>query len=201
MSDFDVWILHEQTAATPVNPLIIRCGSCCLPAARKSFWSFFSLDSTQQHSPHFYFLCFYGFHVAGSACRVAAVSWFEFQNLSDWLPILTADDLMETLLSGALKNRRMIYNETQPLSLFWWGGWGGGGGGGGWVVGCELWVQRWTLEFLCSLSFWRLCFGVTKSSHYILLRPETEFSFMLKEKKRKKEEKYCLQTCGALMHI
>lgn len=51
------------------------------------------------------------------------VPWFEFQNISDWLRVLTADDLMETLLSGALKNWRMIYNELQPLVFFffsWW---------------------------------------------------------------------------------
>lgn len=169
--------------ASRVSVESVTLPSCCLA----TFWSFFSLDSTPTtHTSLFFAFTFYVFHDAGSvsaaACRVAAVSWFEFQNLSDWLPVLTADDLMETLLSGALKNRRMIYNETQPLSLFRWRGWG---------VGCEVWVQRWTLEFLCSLNFWRLCLGVTKSSHYILSRPETEFSLMLKEKKKRKKKIAC----------
>lgn len=44
--------------------------------------------------------------------------WFEFQNICDQPHIRTADDLMETLLSSALKMWRMIYNETQPLSCF-----------------------------------------------------------------------------------
>lgn len=48
------------------------------------------------------------------------VPCFEFQNIIDWLPILTADDVMETLLSSALKNWRMIRNEMQPRSF--WGG-------------------------------------------------------------------------------
>lgn len=47
-----------------------------------------------------------------------AVYWFEFENISDWLLKLTTDDVMETLLSSALKNSRMIYNEMQPLTFF-----------------------------------------------------------------------------------
>lgn len=119
---------HYVMKASRVSVESVTLPSCCLA----TFWSFFSLDSTPTtHTSLFFAFTFYVFHDAGSvsaaACRVAAVSWFEFQNLSDWLPVLTADDLMETLLSGALKNRRMIYNETQPLSLFRWRGWGGGG--------------------------------------------------------------------------
>lgn len=38
-----------------------------------------------------------------SCCCCCCVHWFEFLNISDWLPIPTADDVMETLLSSALK--------------------------------------------------------------------------------------------------
>lgn len=44
-----------------------------------------------------------------------SVPWFGFHNIKDRLPILTADDVMETVMI-ALKNGRMICNEVQ-LSL------------------------------------------------------------------------------------
>lgn len=138
----------------------------------------------------------YSFHAAGFVppflhrapagdlrrCSAAMLlPWFEFQDISDWLPILTADDLMETLLSSALKNWRMIYNEMQPLSLCRGGMWGTSG------------------EFLYSLNFWHLCFWVTKSSHYIPSCPPIECLSCWLEVGVGGEGR--LQTCGGLMHV
>lgn len=57
-----------------------------------------------------------------------SVPWFGFHNIKDRLPILTADDVMETVMI-ALKNGRMICNEVQlshsPFSsLFFLRKWG-----------------------------------------------------------------------------
>lgn len=179
--------------ASRVSVESVTLPSCCLA----TFWSFFSLDSTPTtHTSLFFAFTFYVFHDAGSvsaaACRVAAVSWFEFQNLSDWLPVLTADDLMETLLSGALKNRRMIYNETQPLSLFRWRGCGGG-----WMWGLGSALDSWVFMFIKLLTF---MLGSNQKQPLHLVEARNRIFFNV-ERKKKKKEKDCLQTCGALMHI
>lgn len=70
-------------------------------------------------------------------CR-CSVPWFKYRNISDWLLKPTADDLMETLPSSALKNWRMIYNEMQPRSFFLFCFFCFK------VGGCEVWVVHWT---------------------------------------------------------
>lgn len=91
-----------------------------------------------------------------------SVPWFGFHNIKDWLPILTADDVMETVMI-ALKNGRMICNEVQPHSLFFlpsfsWGN------GGRWSSLNFLFIKAIYLSWTCTF-FRYLCL-------YTLRNPE-----------------------------
>lgn len=140
MDDFTLRVelkqyLCEQTGATPLKSINIYYGMCCIPDAVTSFLNFFPpLHTLNIFFPpsllplhfHIFILCHHLYTEPSRrflaarllCCCGCCVPWFEFQNISDWLPILTADDVMETLLSSALKNWRMIYNEMQPLTFF-----------------------------------------------------------------------------------
>lgn len=161
----------QQTGATPVNSINIYCGMCCIPVAVTSFSSpqhalfFFSMEPCSCSHSHLYCATSLSrrFLAARLLCCCCCVPWFEFQNISDWLLILTTDDVMETLLSSALKNSRMIYNEMQPVSFFQES------------LGSAHDSGARAGFFFCSLNFWHLCFWEIKPSHYTPACPATSF--------------------------
>lgn len=87
-----------------------------------------------------------------------SVPWFGFHNIKDRLPILTADDVMETVMI-ALKNGRMICNEVQPHSLFFLPSfsWGNGGEVVFFKLLCSLKPSTWAELVLFSDIYISLC--------------------------------------------